>query len=142
MSGPAILRHLIAHDAAFITLMGQMGGTVSAATVKVGKIKANTVLPAVSIRLVSGTEFLPLDMDATRRLKTQRVQAMVHCKTAKQQQQLLAAVLAACPNTRGTLNGVHVDSVIPDGEGPDLSDEDAGIFEQSRDFIVRWHAAT
>lgn len=141
MSGPAVIRHLIAHDSALITLMGQFGSSVTAATVKVGKLKANTPLPAISIRLVSGFDQITVAMTESKRMRTQRVQVMVHCKTERQQILLLAAVLAACPDTKGTLASIHVDSILPDGEGADLSDPDAEIYEQSRDFIVRWHPA-
>jgi len=138
VSGPAIIRHLIAHDAAMLTLLSQMES--SAANVIVGKKKAGAALPVIAIRLVSGTELNTLAMNEGKRLRTQRVQVMVHGKTARQVLQLLEAVLVACPNTRGTLNGIKVDSILPDGEGPDFSDPDAEVFEQSRDFIVRWNA--
>jgi hypothetical protein len=39
-----------------------------------------------------------------------------------------------------TINGVVVDSILPDIEGPDLSQPDLKIYEQPRDFIVRWFA--
>ena len=53
---------------------------------------------------------------------------------------LLRLVLAACPNTHGTVNGVNVDSILPDLEGPDLSDEATALYSGSRDLIVRWNA--
>lgn len=121
-----------------LTLLGQMGA--SANNVIVGKKREKAILPAITIRLVSGTDRLTVSM-THRQFRTQRVQVMVHGKTQIQQQRLLEAVLVACPNTRGTLNGIHVDSILPDGEGPDLSDPDAEIYEQSRDFIVRFFPA-
>jgi len=51
---------------------------------------------------------------------------------------LMKAILNACPNQHGTINGVIVDSILPDIEGPDLPIVDAGILTRSRDFIVKY----
>jgi DNA-binding cell septation regulator SpoVG len=136
VSGKAVIRHLLSRDSALLALLAQMGS--SANSVVVGQVKIKTVRPAISVRLISGTERLTVAMNEARRMRTQRIQVTVHCTTPKQQEQLIEAVLVACPNTKGTLNGTYVDAILPDGEGPDLSDPDAGIYEQSRDFIVKW----
>lgn len=131
MSGVSVVRHLVAHDSAVLAV-------VSPATkILVGNLKEGTVLPAISIKQISGTQELDVAM-TSKRLRTHRVQVTVHAVSGKQQQQLIALVLAACPNTSGTLNGIHVDSILPAGEGPDLSDPDIPLYEQSCDFIVRW----
>ena len=90
-------------------------------------------------------------MTEGKRLHTDRVQVSVLFKGPEGApagtgypgvRALLALVLAACPNQRATVNGIAVDSILPDIEGPDLSDEATAIYSQSRDFLVRWTAAT
>ena len=54
---------------------------------------------------------------------------------------ILALVLAACPNQRGTVNGVDVDSILPDIGGPDLADMATALYSGSRDFMVKWRSA-
>src|SRR6185369_13622685 len=116
-----------------------MGST--ARSIVVGKLGPDTPLPAISIRQVSGFEEIPVNTSETKRLKTQRIQVMVHAKTGVQQLALFNGVLAACPDTKGTIGSIHVDSILPAGEGPDLSDAALKTFEQSRDFSVRFHGA-
>lgn len=133
MSGPAVVRHLLAHDT---DLLAQ----VAAPKIIVGTLKTGAALPAISIQLVSGVERLTAAMTENR-LRTQRVQVTVHAKSVASRLTILELVRAACPNTRGTLNNVHVDSILPDGEGPSLDDPDAEIYEGSRDYLVKFHAA-
>jgi len=86
-------------------------------------------------------------MTEGHRLHTDRVQVSVLVKGPEGSpagtgypgvKALLKLVLAACPNTRGVINGVAVDAIICDIEGPDLCEEDTAIYGGSRDFFVRW----
>jgi hypothetical protein len=76
-----------------------------------------------------------------KRLITDRVQVTVHTGAYDVQEQLLELVRLACPNQHGTVNGVDVDSILPDLVGPDLYDTPSGLYEKSRDFIVKWRTA-
>lgn len=130
MSGVSAVRFILANNSALIAL-------VPAAKIFVGVVPLNTVLPAIGVGQVSGVPHLTVAMTEPGKINTERVQVTVHTKTY--QTNISALVLAALPNTSGTVNGTKVDSILPDGEGPDLFDEPAIIYERSRDFIVRTH---
>lgn len=124
---------------------------VPATRILAGELPLNTVMPALSITLVSGTPHNTLAMNEGRRLSADRVQVTAVVKGPQGTpaglgypgvRQLMALVLAACPHQRGTINGVDVDSIIPEQEGPDLSDMATSLYLGSRDFVVRWRAAT
>lgn len=130
MAGVSAVRYLLANNAALVAL-------VPAAKIFVGVVPLNTVLPAIAVTQVDGVPNLTVAMTESGKIQTDRVQVTVQSKTY--QTDITAAALAALPNTRGTVNGTRLDSVLPDAEGPDLFDDSAVIYERSRDFIVRWH---
>ncbi len=131
MSGTAVIKYLLANNAAVIAV-------VPASRIVIGNLPVNITIPAISVKMISGTKLLGVRVNEAGGLRTHRTQVTVHAASGAQQQQLMALALAACPSQRGTVAGVSVDSIIPDGEGPDLSDPDAGIYEQSQDLMVRW----
>lgn len=131
MSDVIATRYLLANNAPLIA-------RVPAAKIAAGAIPIGTVLPAVAINHIDTIERLSVDMAGTKIMATARVQVTVQAKTYIDQKQILELVRRALPNTRGTVNGVEVDSILPDGSGPDLRDDDAGIYMQSRDFIVKF----
>lgn len=131
MSGPAVIRYLLA-NAAPVTAQ------VPATRIVSGLLPMKTALPAISVTQISGVERLPVDMPASGRFRTDRVQVTVLAKTYPSAKTILELARAACANVAGTVNGVAVDSILPDGVGPDFQDADAEICEQSRDFLVRW----
>lgn len=133
MNGPAAVRHLAAHNAGLLV-------QVPATRIAVGVWKTGETLPAIGFQLISGVERVTV-ATTEQRLRSQRVQATVYGKTLKQVQTILELLRLAVPNTTGTVNGIHVDSILPDGEGPYLHDPAADIYEGSRDYIVRFHAA-
>ena len=54
---------------------------------------------------------------------------------------LMKLLPSAVPYTRGDVNGVSVESVEVEDEGPDLFDPSISLYSRSRDFIVRfWEA--
>lgn len=131
MSGTAVIRYLLANAAAVTAV-------VPAARIVVGNLPVKATIPAICVKMISGTKLLGVRVNEAGGMRTHRVQVAVHALDGAQQQQLMALALAACPSQRGTVGGVSVDSITPAGEGPDLSDPDAGIYEQSQDFMVRW----
>jgi hypothetical protein len=133
MSGVAVIRSLLA-DAAAVTAQVPAGKIYS------GVIPLGAVLPAISVSQVSGIDRLTVGMTGTK-LRTERVQVTVQSKTYPSQKSILALVRAACRNRSGTVNGVTVDCILPDVEGPDLADTEAQIYTQSQDFIVKWREA-
>lgn len=133
MSGVAVVRHLLANSASVIA-------QVPAARIFGGPVPLNTALPAIGVAKVSGTQFLTVAMDETPRLRTDRVQVTVHANTYPAKEAIVALVRAACANQHATVNGIAVDSILPEGEGPDFDDPGAHIYERSLDFMVRFSA--
>ena len=140
MSGVAVVRYLLANN-------GQVLSVVAAKNVIAGDLPINTVLPAISISQISSVPRNTVAMSGSGVLHTDRVQAAAIVKGPLGTpsglgypgvKAILKMILAACPNMRGTVNGVAVDSILPDIAGPDLYDEASDIFSGSLDFIVRY----
>lgn len=140
MSGVAVIRYLLANNAALVAL-------VPATRIMAGDLPIKVVLPAISVTQISGTPRNTLAMNGGK-LHSDRVQVTALVKGADQGgggysslDAILSAVFDACPYTRGTVNGIDVDSTKPDIEGPDLSDPATSLLSRSRDFIVRHRGA-
>ncbi len=131
MSSPAITRYILANAAAVVA-------QVPAARIFVGNIPIGATLPAIGVRFISGVERTTAAMSEASRYRTDRVQVTVHAKTYASKVSILELVRAALCPQRGAMNGFDVDSITPDGEGPDFDDEAAVIYERSRDFMVSW----
>ena len=141
MSGVAVVRHLLASNAALL-------GQVPAARIKAGVLPLKTPLPAIGITSVSAVRRNTAGMNEGETLVTERVQATVMVKRSAQGGSdypalttILRLARQACPQTTGTVNGVAVLSVLPDIEGPDLGPDDADIIMRSQDLIIRWREA-
>lgn len=102
-----------------------------------GPLPQGTTLPAISVTHVSTTRREAVSPTASR-FCVSRVQVTVLAKAYPEQKSILALVRAALPRSRGTVNGVKVDSILIDSEGPDFTD-DAGLFIGSHDFIVSYN---
>lgn len=135
MSGSIAVRHLLANSGGLIAVVP------AARIVVAASLPATTALPAINVSQISSVEQWTVAMTETKKLRTDRVQVMVHASTPASLRQILNLVRSALPDTKGTVNSIKLDSILPDFEGPDLSQPDAGIYEQSRDFIVKWVAS-
>lgn len=133
MSATAAIRYLLATDVSVLAVVPATRIVVAP------NLAVGTLPPALNIRQISGVESTSVAMEAGARMRVERVQVTAYAKDYATLVDLLELVRAACVPKPGTVNSVAVDSILPAGEGPDLSDPSAGIFEQSRDFIVRWH---
>lgn len=131
MSGVAVIRYLLANSAS-------LTAQVPAARIFAGTIPQGSALPAIGVTQISGVERRTVAMDEPPRHRQDRVQVTVLAATYPSKKTILALVRTACANQSGSVNGVKLDSILPDGEGPDLDDPAATIYEQSRDFLVRW----
>lgn len=131
MSGVAVIRYLLSQD-------GPVTAVVSATKIKPGDLPINTALPAISVKQISGFERLTVSMNGSKKMHTERVQVTVLAKDYPTVKSTLALVRVACANRNGSTNGIDLDSILPDTEGPDLQDDDATIFEQSQDFMVKY----
>ncbi|HSW83537.1 MAG TPA: DUF3168 domain-containing protein [Usitatibacter sp.] len=132
MSGVSAIRFILANNSA-------LTAAVPAANIFVGTVPLNTVLPAIGVTKISGVPNNTVAMTESGRIQTERVQVTLLAKTSTDQLVIGRLIRAAVPNRSGTVNGVHVDSILPDSDGPDLDDDTTSILENSRDFIVRWH---
>lgn len=132
MSGTAIVRYLLAHNSGLIA-------QVPAAKIFGGDVPIKTVLPAISVKTISSNKRLTVAMNESAYLTTERVQVTVLTKDYASGKSILRLVDTALPNTRGTVNSFNCDSLLPDMQGPDLFDSDAIVYEQSRDFIIKFN---
>jgi len=142
VSGVYVIRDLLANSAAVTAV-------VPATRIMTGDLPLNTVMPAIAVTQISSVPMNLLKINDSPKMHTDRVQVSVLFKGSEGTpsgagyegvKALLKLVLAACPSQRGTVNGIAVDSITPDTEGPDLSDDATALYSQSRDFIVRWSA--
>lgn len=141
MSGTLVIWSLVSQNAPVLAV-------VPLVRIKEWDLPVGTTMPAIVINSIDDNIRLTVAMTETPRMHVERVQVTPLIKgTAetpvglgkKGVDSLLALILAACPNQRGTIAGVAVDSILPAGYGPDLSDLTAGIFTRSIDFFVRWN---
>lgn len=140
MSGVAVLRYLLANNAPVLAVC-------PATRIMAGDLPLNTVMPAIAVMQISSVPLNTIRINESPKMHTERVQVSVLFKGPQGTpagagvpgvKALLKLVLAACPSQRGTVNGIAVDSITPDIEGPDLSDDATALCSQSRDFLVRW----
>ena len=94
-----------------------------------------TTFTAIAVTHVSTVR--PQMVNAASKLCVSRVQVTVMAATYQTQKSVLALVRAALPRSRGTVNGVAVDSILIDIEGPDFTDE-AGLYMGSIDYRVTY----
>lgn len=135
MSAVKVVRSLLASNWPLLQV-------VPAAKIMAGAIPLNTVLPALAVSHISTVERNTVAMDTATVLATSRVQVTVQAKSYAEQKSILELVRKALPNTHATVKGVQVDSILPEGAGPDFRDDEAGIFMQSRDFLVKYTEST
>lgn len=129
MSDVKAVRHLLATHAPLLAV-------VPAARILAGALPQGVELPAISVTHIS-TQRRHTVAPGVSAFCTARVQVTVLAATYPSQKAVLALVRAALPRSRGTVNGVKVDSILSDTEGPDFTNE-AGVFLGSHDFIVHF----
>lgn len=140
MSGVAVIRYLLANNAPIVAI-------IPAARIMAGDLPLNMPLPAISVTQVSSVPRNTLQTNESPKVHTDRVQVTwffngTEATPAGTGYPGLRAMgrllLAACPSQRGTINGVAVQAIIPDVEGPDFAAPDEALLSSSRDFLVRW----
>jgi len=131
MSAPAIVWFKLKTNAALIA-------QVPAARIFSGPIPLNATLPAIGVTSVSNVPSTNVSMSNTT-LMTERVQVTLYATTYPTQKSILALIRTALANAHGTANGFTCESIVPAGEGPDIFDDVTLVYEQSADYLVRWH---
>jgi hypothetical protein len=130
MSDVKAIKHLLHSDAALVAV-------VPVAKIKSGPIAQGTTLPAISVSHVSTIRRHAIASTSSE-FCTSRVQITVMAKSYPEQKSILALIRAALPRTRGSVNGVIVDSLLKDIDGPDFREDDAEIYMQSVDYIITY----
>lgn len=129
MSAIKVIRALLAAHAPLLAL-------VPAARIVAGTVRQGTPLPAIGLAEISRVELPTVSLGQRAVQVTARVQVTVHAATYPDQKAVLqAARLGPGPHT-GTVAGIEVRSVMRDVVGPDMADDEAEIYQQSRDFKV------
>jgi hypothetical protein len=125
----------------YALLVADAGVTSLAGTAPVrvypSHLPQNTVMPAITVQVVSGMESPVIDAQAGQSLVMSRIQVTVMGKDYKQLKDLVEAVRLACLYKSGLIAGVRVLAILRDGVGPDLRDDDLDLYLQSIDFMVR-----
>jgi hypothetical protein len=129
MSGVAVIRYLLANNAGLTAV-------VPATRIMAGTLPINTSAPAISVTQISANQRNNTGMASASYIVRERVQVTVVAATYPQSETILSLVHTALPNTRGTINGVSCQAILPDIEGPDFEDEERSLKFRSRDFIV------
>ena len=131
MSAPAIAWYKLKTNS---TLIAQ----VPVARIFCGPIPLDAALPAIGVTSVSTVPSTNVGMSNTT-MMTERVQVTLYTTTYPTQKSILALIRTALVNAHGTVNGFACESIVPNGEGPDIYDDVTLTFEQSADYMVRWH---
>ena len=140
MSGVAVIRYLLANAAAVTAV-------VPATRIFSGELPINTAMPAIAVTQISSVPRNTIRPNESPKIHVDRVQVTVFRGASPDDDgypgltPLLALVVAACPSQRGTVNGVAVQAIETDIEGPDIEIPEEHIFLRSRDFLVRWTGA-
>ena len=114
---------------------------VPAAKIFSGVIPVNTALPAIVVKHIDDVEAKAINAAGAKRF-TARVQVTVQATTYATQKSILELIRLALVGTYSSVNGVTVYGISSEGSGPDLNDVDAGIYEQSRDFLISFSLTT
>lgn len=128
MSDVNAVRFLLANN-------GSLTAVVQAARIYAGVLPQGIALPAISVTHVSTIR--PQLVAQSYRLCMARVQITVFAATYESQKAVTALCRAALPRSRGLVNGVAIESIIPDIEGPDFTDE-SGLYIGSIDYRVTY----
>lgn len=128
MSDVAVIRHLLASNSGLTAV-------VPVARIKCGPLEQGVALPAIQVSSISAPTWKPIRRGSVLTYRA-RVQVTVHAANYPSQKAVLSLVKAALPRAHGSIAGVDVASLVHDSDGPDFGDYDAGIFQQSVDYIL------
>lgn len=131
MDAVAVMRELLLAHAPLAALVGDR--------IIAGSVPLSEVAPvAIGLNEVSRNEPDTVARSGTTTLVSARVQVTVYGATYRAMKEALNAARLGSGVFTGLIAGVQVRSVLRGSVGPDLSDEEPGISEQSRDFMVTY----
>ena len=134
MRAEKVIYALLAAHAPLLALLGDG----SATSIYPGEAPQDAVLPVLVVEHIDGVDVPTIDA-AHYALVQARIEVTVLAADYVTQKTVLEAVRVACQYQRGTVAGVPVNSVVRASVGPDLRDDDIGIYRQSMDFYVTYH---
>lgn len=111
---------------------------VEAKNIVLGTVPQRAELPAIGIREISRVELSTVSLSQAAVLVRSRVQVTVLAKSYDSQKAVLQAAKLGPGAHTGEVAGIAVRSVMREQVGPDISNDDADIFQQSRDFLVTY----
>jgi hypothetical protein len=126
-----VTRYLLANNAGVLAV-------VPADRIMAGILPQGIALPALAVTHVSTLRKNFVE-ETTVDWCTSRVQVTGMASTYPALKALMALVRAALPRSRGTVDGVAVDAIVSDIEGPDFRDDAEGIYMQSHDFVLTFN---
>lgn len=130
MDGIAVIRALLVNHDPLTNLL-------PAANIRAGAVPVG-LFPAIGIREVSRLEASTVSRAQANVMVEARIQVTVYAKSYPEMKSILLAAKLGPGAHTGVIAGLTVRSVLREIVGPDLSDEEAEIFEQSRDFKVTY----
>jgi hypothetical protein len=130
MSDVKAIRYLLSTSAALVAV-------VPATRIQAGDLPQGVALPAIGITHVSGIWRQEISKQSKSCLA--RVQVTVLAASYAQQKQIIELVRDAVPRTHGVVNGVQIDSILRQPDGPDMSDPALGLYIQTQDYMVNFH---
>lgn len=129
MSAIKVIRALLVAHAPVLAL-------VPAVRIVAGTVPQGMPLPAIGLSEISRVELPTVSLGQRAVQVTARVQVTVHARAYPEQKAVLQAARLGPGTHTGTVDGVEVRSVMRDVVGPDMTDDEADIYQQSRDFKV------
>jgi Protein of unknown function (DUF3168) len=125
-------------EKATYTLLSNDAGVAAliAGRIYPGRLPQNTTMPALSYELVSSVDIAPITALAGGVLLRSRVQITGLAKSYGELKALLEAARKALLFQSGLIAGVRVLGITRELIGPDLRDDDLGLYLQSVDYMV------
>lgn len=131
MSDVKIVRALLAANAALTAV-------VPGLRIFAGRIPQGAALPAICVNTVSSVERHRVKDAGGVILVTSRTQVTVQSTSYPVQKDVIRLIGLAIKGGRRVVGGVTVADIQRDIVGPDLSDPATELYQQSRDFRVKY----
>ena len=131
MSPCAAVFYLLSHDPV-------LTATVPASRISSGIVPLRRQLPCIGIWQISEFKRTTIADNESASMRRARIQVTVIAESYSQKSQIFALIKTALANVRGNYNGVDVDSIVMDIDGPDIDFPEIPVYFQSIDFIVKY----
>lgn len=103
------------------------------------QLPPNSTMPALVYDVIGDVPILPINASAGPQLMRSRVQVTALALTLAECAQIQTAVLAAMNLKSATYAGKVVSGTVEDIAGPRTRDNELGVWESPKDFIIIWY---